>query len=903
MTVLGGGTVTAAADDWNPVYYVDGIVNAPAGTRLDQLTVQLTSVQSDMFRTAEPVSADGRFRVPYSSMDYANLRVVAGDTGLANTWYGDAPTQKGATTLALGSRNLTGLTVTMEPGSTISGKVSAPAGTDFTQLSAVANSTFTSPAGAGPRTAVERIARVAEDGSYHITGLGADSYTVRVTPGASGLMESWYGSGADRKAAKLVQLPRASNTTEINVDLKKPASVSGRAVFPPGSTPEAGFVRIYSGLGNIVSSTSFREDGAYNLPEVPPGTSRISFGSNTTNGAFATMWYPQAGQFAAAEELTLNQGEKRSGLDLHMAPAGTVTGNVTGGSSPVDVSLYDSLGRFIRSATSDSAGNYRIGNAAPGAYKVRFSEPWQYGPSLMTQFYPGIPESEGLAKGADVNVSLGQTTSGINAAMTRGGSITGVIQEASGKPLESHSVRTISADGTLAERQATTDRSGRFVLGGLADGNYVLETNVSPYAEYLIPLGRIYSGNVRNREQAQVIAVRNGQALDAGTLSYDTAGLKASPAAGKFIPVPPTRLLDTRMLSIPVPVRTNQLVQIGGRAGIPADVSAVALNVTVTEPTSYGFVAAYPFGQLSTNTSTVNFGERQTVANSVVVPVRDGKITLENAGYDGTVHLIADVTGYFTAGIPSDAGAYQAVTPFRAADSRGTQGTRGGEVFDIQMVGLAPLPPETGAVVVNITAANVWKDNTTTSHGHLTAYASGTIRPATSNVNYEWTTGDTPNLAVVPVGADGKISIANTSPGPVGIVVDVLGYFRRGAGSTSGAYESMPPKRLVDTRTTASPVGADQDIAVTAGGANGVPAGAKAALINLTVTEPTSFGHLRAYPSGGGLPGTSSVNFEINQTRANFSVVPIGADGKILIRNTSSGRSHVIVDIVGYIRG
>ncbi|OAE00964.1 hypothetical protein [Arthrobacter sp. OY3WO11] len=297
----------------------------------------------------------------------------------------------------------------------------------------------------------------------------------------------------------------------------------------------------------------------------------------------------------------------------------------------------------------------------------------------------------------------------------------------------------------------------------------------------------------------------------------------------------------------------------------------------------------------------MNFRERQTVANSVVVPVRDGRITLENAGYDGTVHLIADVAGYFTGGIPTDSGAYQPVTPFRAADSRGTQGTQGGQTFDIQMVGLAPLPPEVGAVVVNITAASYGV--TTTSHGHLTAYASGTSRPATSNVNYDWRTGDTPNLAVVPVGADGKISIANTSPGTVGIVVDVMGYFRKGTGSTPGAYESLLPARLVDTRATAAPVGANQDLAVTVSGAHGVPAGAKAALINLTVTEPTSFGHLRAYPSGGGLPGTSNVNFETAQTRASFSVVPIGPDGKIAIRNTSAGTSHVIVDIVGYIRG
>ncbi|OAE00965.1 hypothetical protein [Arthrobacter sp. OY3WO11] len=532
------GTVTATADDWNPVYYVEGVITAPPGTRLDQLKVQLTEAQSDMFRTAEPVSADGRFRVPYSWLDYANLRVVAGDTGLANTWYGNVSRQEEATTVALGSRNLKGLDVTMTRGSTISGKVSAPTGTDTAQLAVVASSTFTAPGGM-VRTATERTAPVAPDGGYSITGLGADAYTIRVTPGTTGLMETWYGSGADKKAAKQVQLSAESSTAGINFDLTKPASLSGRAVFPQGISPEPGFVRVYSDAGNVVTSAGFGEDGAFALPQVPAGTSRISFGSNTTNGAFATMWYPQAGQFAAGERLNLNQGETRSGLELLMAPAGAVSGTVTGASSPIHANLYDSLGRFVRGTTTDAAGNYLIGNAGPGTYKVRFSEPWQYGPSLMTQFYPGVPESAGYAKGGDVNVALGQTTSGINAAMTRGGSISGVIQEGTGKPLESHSVRAASSDGSLDEKQVRTDRTGRFVIGGLADGDYILETNVDPYAHYLIPLGRIYSGNVRDREQAHVISIRNGQTLDAGTLSYDTAGLTPSTTAGKFVPVPP----------------------------------------------------------------------------------------------------------------------------------------------------------------------------------------------------------------------------------------------------------------------------------------------------------------------------------------------------------------------------
>ena len=61
------------------------------------------------------------------------------------------------------------------------------------------------------------------------------------------------------------------------------------------------------------------------------------------------------------------------------------------------------------------------------------------------------------------------------------------------------------------------------------------------------------------------------------------------------------------------------------------------------------------------------------------------------------------------------------------------------------------------------------------SFGFLTAFASGASKPNASNVNYA--RGQTvPNLAVVPVGPDGKVQIANTSAGTVQVIADVSGY-------------------------------------------------------------------------------------------------------------------------------
>src|SRR5262245_46454528 len=65
----------------------------------------------------------------------------------------------------------------------------------------------------------------------------------------------------------------------------------------------------------------------------------------------------------------------------------------------------------------------------------------------------------------------------------------------------------------------------------------------------------------------------------------------------------------------------------GGGPYVPADASAVALNVTATNPTTAGYVSLYPCGQGVPQVSNVNFVQGQTVANAAIVPLGvDGKV-------------------------------------------------------------------------------------------------------------------------------------------------------------------------------------------------------------------------------------------------------------------------------------
>jgi hypothetical protein len=87
---------------------------------------------------------------------------------------------------------------------------------------------------------------------------------------------------------------------------------------------------------------------------------------------------------------------------------------------------------------------------------------------------------------------------------------------------------------------------------------------------------------------------------------------------------------------------------IAGQCGIPSDAEAVAVNVTVTEPGSGGFVTIYGGGAPFPLASTINYSAGQLRANNAVVSLGpSGDISVACGQPSGTVQLILDVTGFF----------------------------------------------------------------------------------------------------------------------------------------------------------------------------------------------------------------------------------------------------------------
>jgi hypothetical protein len=275
-----------------------------------------------------------------------------------------------------------------------------------------------------------------------------------------------------------------------------------------------------------------------------------------------------------------------------------------------------------------------------------------------------------------------------------------------------------------------------------------------------------------------------------------------------------------------------------------------------------------------------------------------GKIRLKN--YAGMTAVAADVVGWFDSGGGGDG--FTGITPTRLLDTRDGTGNIGGRFTSGQVRALVVAPSAKGAVPQNATAVvlNVTAVNPT-SNGYITVWPTGAKPPLASSLNTQ--PGQTrPNLVVAKVGTGGSVSLTTygDNNGTVDLVADVVGYFRPGPGIVVGT----DPQRLFDSRsglnTTRAPFGPAESRNVQVVGQAGVPNGATAVVLNVTVTDPNYTGFVTVWPAGTTMPLASTLNYTFGQTVPNLVMVKLGSGGQVSLYN-SAGNANLLADVVGYV--
>ncbi len=384
-----------------------------------------------------------------------------------------------------------------------------------------------------------------------------------------------------------------------------------------------------------------------------------------------------------------------------------------------------------------------------------------------------------------------------------------------------------------------------------------------------------------------------------------------------YKPLVPARILDTRdgtgMGGETSPIDPGGTIDITvtGAGGVPASgVTAVALNVVAVDASGPGsYLTVWPAGTEKPLASNLNFDAGVSVPNLVVVRVgAGGKASLYNNA--GTVHVVADVQGWFTGNTAAPGSTYVPLTPARVLDTRdGTGQSASGQLgpgatIDLKVTGVGGVP----ATGVEAVALNVTTTGATGSESFLTVWPAGTSRPLASHLNFA-ADQDVPNLVIARVGTDGNVSIYN-NVGGVDVIADVQGYFAAAATPPAvgpgSNYHPRSPARILDSRTGLGipggfegQLGSGATTDVQVAGVAGVPANATGVVLNVTVAEsPGPPSYVTVYPSGTARPLASNLNYVAGQSVANLVFVRL-INGKVSIYN-NVGSTVVIADVQGW---
>jgi len=237
-----------------------------------------------------------------------------------------------------------------------------------------------------------------------------------------------------------------------------------------------------------------------------------------------------------------------------------------------------------------------------------------------------------------------------------------------------------------------------------------------------------------------------------------------------------TRLIDTRKApttGVAQPAGAELRVKVG-----PPE-QTVAMNVTVTQAASRGYLTVHDCGTTPPNTSNVNFVAQLAAPNLVIARTDAAGFVCLTATQDA--HVIVDLLTEF-----GTSTTVEATTPERLADTRGGAAPAAGEIvrIDVAVDAVEDADVSVSGVVGNLTIIRPRQS------GYATVFPCAGGRPDTSNINYR--AGATiANAVIVEPDADGMLCVYTNTAAEV--VFDLLG-------TTGNGFTGVAPNRPLDTR-------------------------------------------------------------------------------------------------------
>ncbi|CAB4883365.1 unannotated protein [freshwater metagenome] len=362
-------------------------------------------------------------------------------------------------------------------------------------------------------------------------------------------------------------------------------------------------------------------------------------------------------------------------------------------------------------------------------------------------------------------------------------------------------------------------------------------------------------------------------------------GAGANSVASRFTALTPIRLIDTRSgfgtAAVPLAGGCTLTIQ----PGVPADATAVVVNVTSVGAQVNGFLTAYPCGAARPLASIVPSVAGRIVPGTAVVPLSaDGTFCVFSST---STDLVVDLTGVYQIG---GGQAFQPINPVRSFDSRSGPVLPIGAVVRVQIAGRQGVPAGATAAAVTVHSTDAL------GPGFVTIWPCGVTRPTTSILNA--TTGSAvTNHAQV--GLDGYGGVCLFASNAMHLVLDLSGWF---GPTASTVFHAVTPQRVLDTRAAVGLSGAfaaNQNRAVTVIGAGSVPgSGVAAVAAEITETGATQAGYITVHPCMAAVPNLSMVRNFANSVAATTVAGIVDGFGRWCLKPNVA--MDMVIDVSGW---
>ncbi len=447
----------------------------------------------------------------------------------AAQWWRDKPSPARASSIRItGRRIVAGIDAVLVPGAAITGTVKARTAA-ARPLRGVCVSAYDDQGDYAD-------GKTGRNGTYRVEGLDTGRYQLSFDPTCYGTVTAAYLA-----AQRLVSVRAGHARAGVNASLRPARSVS--QVVRDSAMPVDACVTIDD---HNADYTFTKANGTYSIGGVVPGKYAVSFEDCGNQGSLAPQWYDNQPDSDSANLLTFTGGKVDRNVDVTLHPGGTLAGVLTSASG-TPVQSGDCIGLaaplntaglfpFSDGGTTSHGGHYRFPDLSPGEYQVSFDcDTGRY----ANQWFNSQPDS---TTAEFLSISAGVTTR-LNQKLSLAGSIAGAVTTRAGRPIPNICINVANARNKQIISQvnefAATNPRGRYLVGQLAPGRYLVQFSACLYGGYG---SQWYHGRYREASGTPV-AVRAGKTTSrinevlpaGGAISGTVTGPSGRPANGTCV--------------------------------------------------------------------------------------------------------------------------------------------------------------------------------------------------------------------------------------------------------------------------------------------------------------------------------------------------------------------------------